>query len=53
LLRPQNESAVAWLNEHIGSENGFQPYWPTVVIEHRYIGAILEGIQGDGLAVQG
>jgi hypothetical protein len=29
----------------------FQPYWPTVVVEHRYIVGIVEGIQNDGLAV--
>ena len=52
LLRPQNEQAVAWVDEHIDSENGFQPYWPTVVIEHRYVSGIVEGIRNDGLAVQ-
>ncbi len=52
LLRPQTEQAVAWAEEHIGSENGFQPYWPTVVIEHRYVRDIVGGIQNDGLAVQ-
>ncbi len=51
LLRPQNEQAIAWVNEHIGADNGFQPYWPTVVIEHRYIADIVAGIQSDGLAV--
>jgi len=51
LLRPQNERAVAWADEHIGSENGFQPYWPTVVVEHRYIAAIVAGIRNDGLGV--
>jgi hypothetical protein len=52
LLRPQNEQAVAWADQHIGSKNGFQPYWPTVVVEHRYIADIVAGIQNDGLAVQ-
>jgi hypothetical protein len=52
LLRPLTPSATSWLEEHIGQDNGFQPYWPTCVIEHRYIWAILEGIQNDGLAVQ-
>lgn len=51
LLRPQNEQAIAWVDEHIGSENGFQPYWPTVVVEHRYISDIVQGIRNDGLAV--
>lgn len=49
LLRPQNQNAVAWLDENIGSENGFQPYWPTVVIEPRYAPPILAGITNDGL----
>jgi len=52
LLRPQNENATAWIDERIGPENGYQPYYPTVVIEHRYIADIVAGIQNDGLAVQ-
>ena len=51
LLRPLTLSATSWLEEHIGQDNGFQPYWPTCVIEHRYIWPILQGIQNDGLAV--
>jgi len=39
--------------EHIGADNGYQPYWPIVVIEHRYILAIIAGIQADGLTVRG
>lgn len=52
LLRPQNEEAIAWIEEHIGEDNGLQPYFPTIVVEHRYITDIVEGIQNDGLAVQ-
>ena len=51
LLKPLTSSATSWLEEHIGQDNGFQPYWPTVVVEHRYIADIVEGIQNDGLAV--
>lgn len=51
LLRPQNKTAIAWLRKHIGSNNGFQPYWPTVVVEHRYIGSIAEAIIADGLVL--
>jgi hypothetical protein len=51
LLSPQNKNAIAWVDEHIGSENGFQPYWPIVVVEHRYIADIVAGIQSDGLGV--
>jgi hypothetical protein len=51
LLRPQNESAIAWIDEHIGSENAYQPYFPTIVVEHRFIADIVAGILSDGLAV--
>lgn len=52
LLRPQTDSARIWVADHIGKDNGFQPYWPTVVVEHRYIADIVAGIKNDGLAVQ-
>jgi hypothetical protein len=50
LLSPQTDPARTWIDEHISRE-GFQPYWPTVVVEHRYISDIVEGIRNDGLAV--
>ncbi|MGA7791765.1 MAG: hypothetical protein WCA19_01920 [Candidatus Acidiferrales bacterium] len=52
LLRPLSPSATSWIEEHIGQENGYQPYFPTVVVEHRYIADIVAGIQNDGLVVQ-
>ena len=52
LLIPQTDSARVWIDDHIGRDNGFQPYFPKIVIEHRYVSAIVEGIQNDGLAVQ-
>ena len=52
LLRPLTSSAVAWVEEHIGQDNGFQPYFPTVVVEPRYMADIVEGIRNVGLAVQ-
>ena len=51
LLRPLTSSATSWIEEHIGQDNGYQPYFPTVVVEHRYIADIVAGIQNDGLAV--
>jgi hypothetical protein len=52
LLIPQNDSARTWVDEYIGKGNGFQPYYPSaVVIEHRYISDIVEGIRNDGMAV--
>jgi hypothetical protein len=52
LLKPLTPSATSWVEEHIGQGNGYQPYLPTVVVEHRYIADIVAGIQNDGLAVE-
>jgi predicted Zn-dependent protease len=52
LVQPQNKQAIDWVDQHIGQDNGYQPYFPAVVVEHRYIADIVAGIQNDGLAVQ-
>jgi hypothetical protein len=51
LLKPLTPSAISWVDEHIGQENGYQPHFPTIVVEHRYIADIVAGIQNDGLEV--
>jgi hypothetical protein len=51
LLRPVSDAASQWIDDHIGRDNGYQPYYPTVVIEHRYITNIVEGIVADGLVL--
>jgi hypothetical protein len=51
LLIPQTLSARVWIDDHIGEDNRYQPQYPTVIVEHRYIAAIVAGIQDDGLAV--
>ena len=51
LLRPLTPTARSWVEEHIG-DNGYQPYYPTVVVEHRYIFSILDAIKRSGLVVQ-
>ncbi len=48
LLRPVTDSAREWVDMHIGEDNGYQPLWPTVTIEGRYVHPVLEGIQEDG-----
>lgn len=52
LLKPQTDSAISWVEDHIGPANGFQGLWPTVIIEPRYLGPILEGIRESGLRVR-
>lgn len=52
LLVPSSQTGEEWLNENIGLDNGFQPYWPSVVVEPRYIGDILAGMTADGLTIE-
>jgi hypothetical protein len=52
ILKPMTDAGVAWVEEHIGQDNGYQPYFPAVAIEHRYVGDILAGISADGLSVR-
>jgi hypothetical protein len=50
LLRPLTPKAKAWVEEHVG-DNGYRPYYPTVVVEHRFIADIVHSAQADGLVV--
>jgi hypothetical protein len=52
LLHPHTDAARSWVEEHIREDNGYQPYWPSVVIEPRYVCDILDGITFDGLEVR-
>lgn len=51
LLEPLTDTAREWVDENIGADNGYQPYYPTVVVERRYLPPVLEGILGDGLSL--
>ena len=52
LVHLQSEAARQWADEYIGSDNGFQPYWPEkIVVEPRYIWPIVDGMQQSGLRV--
>ncbi|MGH2506550.1 MAG: hypothetical protein ACRDHZ_03905 [Ktedonobacteraceae bacterium] len=52
LLHPHTDAARSWVDENIGEDNGYQPMWPTVVVEHRFIADIVNGIQMDELEVR-
>lgn len=52
LLRPNTTDAREGVETHIGSDNGYQPYWPTVLLEHRYADDVIDGILADGLEVE-
>jgi hypothetical protein len=49
LLIPITQPALSWIEENLPSDA--QWFGNGVAIEHRFIWAILEGIQSDGLAV--
>jgi len=52
LLRPVTSEGRDWVEENIGQDNGYQPYWPTVVCEARYAGDVIDGMVADGLEVE-
>jgi len=52
LLVPITKRAVTWANHNIGADNGFQPYWPTVILEPRYVDNVLKGIHRLGLVAR-
>jgi len=50
LLYPCTDAARTWVEENIGQGGeSFQPWYPTIICEPRYIEAILEGISDAGL----
>jgi hypothetical protein len=52
LLVPNTKLGINWANKNIGADNGYQPYWPTVILEHRYVENVLAGIQRLGLVAR-
>jgi hypothetical protein len=52
LIVPLSASGREWLKENIGADNGYQPYFPTVIVEPRFLDDIITGIQRDGLVVR-
>ena len=47
LLRPFSPAAFIWIQEHLPEDQ--QTFGHAVVVEPRYIGSILLGLQDDGL----
>ncbi len=52
LLVPNTKLGINWANHNIGADNGYQPYWPTVILEERYIDNVLAGIAKLGLVAR-
>jgi hypothetical protein len=49
-LHPQNASAEQWVNAYVSSE-GYQPNWPSVLLERRYASYLIQGLQNDGFII--
>ena len=49
LLRPRTEAAREWINEHLPEDA--TTFAEAVVVEHRYIVSIIDGLKDDGLTI--
>jgi hypothetical protein len=52
LLVPLSDCGLRWVERHIGADNGYQPYYPTVIIEPRYLDGVIAGIRRKGLVAR-
>jgi hypothetical protein len=43
LLVPLSDGGLRWIERCIGADNGYQPYYPTVVLEPRFMEDVLQG----------
>ena len=50
LLEPRTPEADEWITENLPEDVIYLGHM--VAIEHRYIGEIVDGIQGDGLSIE-
>lgn len=50
LLRPLTDAAKTWVSENIADDA--QHFGGGIVVEHRYIGAIVQGARADGLVLR-
>jgi hypothetical protein len=52
ILTPITPAARDWFSEHLPVDNSETQFWAGgIVIEPRYVGDIISGIQSDGLSV--
>jgi hypothetical protein len=49
LLRPMNDGARSWAEEHLPEDR--TTWGGAIAVEHRYIDDIVAGIRGDGMTV--
>ena len=49
-IEPLTQEAKDWVEECV-SQEGFQPDWPTLYVEHRYLDYLIDGIAMSGLTI--
>jgi hypothetical protein len=52
LLVLLSNGGLQWIERHIGADNGCQPYYPTVILEPRYLDGVIAGIPRNGLVAR-
>ena len=52
LVSPVTIEAAKWLEEHCPQDDDHQYWAGSLVVEHRYISDLVEGIENDGLGVE-
>jgi hypothetical protein len=53
LLRPLSSAAKEWMNQNLPVDSSETQFWSeAIVIEPRYVDAIVDGIIGDGLVLR-
>jgi hypothetical protein len=53
LLRPLNDAAKNWMDEHLPVANPETQFWgDSIIIEPRYVAPVVDGILADGLALR-
>ena len=51
LVRPLTDTAKEWMNENVNLDDSYQPYWPTVVVEPRFLEPFIDGMEAHGLVL--
>ena len=52
IIRPNTPAGIEWANANVGRSNGYQPLWPSMLFEPRYVDQVISGIQSDGLTIR-
>ncbi len=50
-LVPLTDNARGWIADNVSRTEGFQPDWPTLYVESRYLDDLIEGMEDAGLTV--